>query len=248
MFTEKIQITQDPEVTLTAYICDTSKEMPNMMKRPAMLVIPGGGYSFCSDREAEPVALEYIAAGYNAFVLRYSLNEKSVFPKPLDDAVAALKLIRQNSEKWNVYPDRIAAIGFSAGGHLAAALSTMGEEKPNACVLGYPCILEEIGNILANPIPGIDDKVTSDTPPTFIFAASDDSLVPIENSLKYALALSDSKIPFELHSFASGGHGFSTADKKVLAKEEDQARSGYVHYWVGRSIQWLDGIWKKDAE
>ncbi|MBP9988157.1 MAG: alpha/beta hydrolase, partial [Ruminococcus sp.] len=177
-------------VTLTIYIQDISDEMPNMKIKPGMLVIPGGGYHMCSDREAEPVAFEFIAKGYNAFILRYSLNEDSKFPKPLDDAVEALKLIRENAEQWHTDPNKIACVGFSAGGHLAAALSTMADEKPNACVLGYPCTLDSISPILANPIPSVDVAVSEQTPPTFIVHASDDGLVPVEHSLKYALALS----------------------------------------------------------
>lgn len=242
MFIEKINLTNDPEVTLTAYVSEPSPEMKNMDKRPAMLVIPGGAYRFCSDREAEPVALEYNAKGYNTFVLRYSLNEKSEFPRPLDDAVTALKTIRANADKWYIDPEKVAVIGFSAGGHLAAALSTMGEEKPNACVLGYPCILESMKNILATAVPGIDKEVTPETPPTFIFAASNDTLVPLENSLKYAIELEKNGVPYELHIFSRGGHGFSTGTKVVI---EDPATADKIKadtYWVGRSVEWLDEI------
>lgn len=245
MIIEKINLTDDPEVTLTAYICDPSREMPNMNIRPAMLVIPGGGYNMCSDREAEPIALEYLAKGFNAFVLRYSLKEKAAFPRPLDDAVAAIRLIRANAEKWHIDSEKVAAIGFSAGGHLAAALSTMSEDRPNACVLGYPCTLQSVVKILAAPVPPIDDKVTDKTPPTFIFAASDDSLVPIENSLKYALALESHNIPFELHVFQNGGHGFSTATNVVIANPEHREKCEADIYWVQRSIDWLWEIFGK---
>ena len=242
MFTEKINLTDNPEVTLTAYICEPSEEMPNMKIRPAMLVIPGGGYNMCSDREAEPVAFEYIAKGYNAFVLRYSLKEKSAFPRPLNDAETALKLIRNNCDKWYVDPDKVAVIGFSAGGHLAAALSTMGEVRPNACILGYPCTLEKIVKILAAPVPPLDDKVSPNTPPTFIFAASDDKIVPIENSLIYALRLSENKVPYELHVFSRGDHGFSIGTKVVGINDEITENFKPTVYWVQRSIEWLDEI------
>lgn len=242
MFIEKITLTDDPQVTLTAYVCEPSTEMRNMDVRPAMLVLPGGGYSICSDREAEPIAFEYISKGFNAFILRYSLKEKSAFPTPLNDAVAALKLIRKNSEKWHIDPDKVAVIGFSAGGHLAAALSTMSEEKPNACLLGYPCILEKIGKILAKPIPDIAQQVTDKTPPTFIFSASNDGLVPIENSLEYALALSKNNVPFELHVFECGNHGFSTATRVVISDESAVNENKPVTYWVERSVEWLNKL------
>ncbi|MCQ2485385.1 MAG: alpha/beta hydrolase [Clostridia bacterium] len=242
MFIEKINLTDDPDVTLTAYVCEPSEEMKNMYKRPAMLVLPGGAYRFCSDREAEPIVLEYVAKGYNAFVLRYSLNEKAEFPRPLDDAVKALKTIRANADKWYIEPEKVAVIGFSAGGHLAAALSTMGEEKPNACLLGYPCILKNMEKILPCPIPGLETEVSAETPPTFIFAASDDKCVPIENTLKYALELEKNKIPFEIHIFNEGGHGFSTGTKVVIADSDILSKYEPVKYWVQRSVDWLDSI------
>lgn len=245
MFIEKINLTDNPEVTLTAYICELSPEMPNMDKRPAMLVLPGGAYRFCSDREAEPIALEYIAKGFNAFVLRYSLNENAAFPQPLDDAVAALKLIRANADKWHINPEKVAAIGFSAGGHLCAALSTMGEEKPDACVLGYPCILANMSKYLPAPIPSLDEKITPETPPTFVFAASDDSMVPIENSLKYCIGLEKNKVPFELHVFQKGDHGFSTGTGVVVADPKKQEVCKPAVYWVQRSIEWLEDIFSK---
>ena len=246
MFIEKLNLTDNPEVTLTAYVCEPSPEMPNMNVRPAMLVLPGGAYRFCSDREAEPVALEYIAKGFNAFVLRYSLNENAAFPQPLNDAVAALKLIRANAEKWYIDPEKVAAIGFSAGGHLCAALSTMGEEKPNACVLGYPCILDYMSKLLPAPIPSLDDKISSETPPTFIFAASDDGAVPLDNSLKYALGLDKNKIPYELHIFQKGNHGFSTGTSVVVADPKNQEICKPAVYWVQRSIDWLYDIFNKE--
>lgn len=242
MFIERINLTDDPEITLTAYVCEPSPEMMNMAKRPAMLVIPGGAYKMCSDREAEPIAMEYIAKGYNAFVLRYSLNEKSEFPRPLNDAEIALKTIRANADKWYIDPEKVAVIGFSAGGHLAAALSTMGEVKPNACVLGYPCTLEYMGDILATRVPGLDDKITPDTPPTFIFAAADDTVVPLENSLKYAIELEKNKVPFELHIFSKGEHGFSTATRVVIPQPDKLRAVEPDKYWVQRSIDWLDNI------
>lgn len=241
MLTERIVFNEERNVTLDVYLPELSDEMPNMKNKPAILILPGGGYSFCSDREAEPVAFEFMAKGYNVFILRYSLNENSLFPTPLNDAILALKTIRSNSEKWHTYPDKVAVCGFSAGGHLAAALSTMSEEKPDACILGYPCILEEIGRILANPVPGLEREVTKLTPPTFIVSASDDDVVPIENSIKYAQALSDNNVPFEMHIFSKGGHGFSISTEVVTIEE----RQGFVKnssLWIEMCLNWLKTI------
>lgn len=125
----------NPGVTLTAYLPTASDEMPNYKTRPAILVIPGGAYMMCSDREAEPIALSFLAKGYAAFVLRYSVGKGAAkFPRPLNDAEEAMELIISNAAEWGVEPEHIAAIGFSAGGHLCAALGTMGRsDPPPAC-------------------------------------------------------------------------------------------------------------------
>ena len=239
MLVKTYNLTDDPDITLTAYIPDISEEMKNMKVKPSVLVLPGGAYKFCSDREAEPIALAYLAKGFNAFVLRYSLNEKSAFPTPLNDASKALKFIRDNAAEFCTDPQKIAVIGFSAGGHLAAALSTMSDDKPNACILGYPCILSSTSPILASPVESVTDYVTDKTPPTFIFAASNDGAVPIENSLSYAEALNRNGISFELHIFEDGDHGFSLGTDVVCASQEAQERCKPNTYWLDRSIQWL---------
>lgn len=205
MTVEKLELKSNPGATLTAYLLDTSKEMPNMTERPAVLVIPGGGYYMCSDREAEPIAMAFAVHGYNTFVLRYTVGEGKEFKMPLADAEEALALIREKAKEWHVTADKIAAIGFSAGAHLAAALSTMGSTRPNACILGYPCILSEISRILAFPVPSLDEYVDSSTPPTFIFGSATDKTVPIINSVKYAEALAENKVPFEMHILPRAG-------------------------------------------
>lgn len=239
MITEKI-VLNERGAALDAYILKTSKEMPNMTKRPAILVIPGGGYKVVSDREGEPVAMPFIAQGYNAFVLTYSVGKgNATFPKPLEEAELALELIRKNAEKWNIIPDKIAAIGFSAGGHLAAALSTMGRVRPNALILGYPCILAWDSPVLAEPIISLDDKVTKDTPPTFIVSSASDKLVPIENSLRFADALNKAGVSFEMHIFAKGYHGFSIANEAVFADKNALEENAHTAEWVPMCITWL---------
>ena len=256
MISEIFKITDDSEVSLTSYISDISEdieekldrrqdiseEMKNMKIKPAILVLPGGAYKFCSDREAEPVALAYLAKGFNAFVLRYSLNEKAAFPTPLNDAQKALTFIRKNAEKFHTDPRKIAVIGFSAGGHLATALSTMSEDKPDACILGYPCILDSTSPILAKPVESVDKYVTSKTPPTFIFAASNDGCVPIINSLKYAEALDKNGIGFEIHIFNDGDHGFSLGTDVVCSTQTGREACRPNSYWLERSAEWLKTI------
>lgn len=240
---ERLVLNEERNVTLTAYIPDISEEMPNMKNKPAVLVFPGGAYKFCSDREAEPVAFEFMAKGYNVFILRYSLNEYSVFPTPLNDAVQALTLIREKSAEWCTDPAKIAVCGFSAGGHLAAAVSTMSEVKPDACILGYPCILQEIGDVLANPVPSLNEFVTDKTPPTFIVSAADDGLVPVKHSLEYAKALGENGVSYEMHIFSRGGHGFSTSTSVVSYGEHLEFVKN-TKIWIEMCLVWLEDVFK----
>lgn len=241
MDTQIIQLTNDPQVTLTTYILDSSPELCNANTRPGILIFPGGAYINCSDREAEPIAMAYLAEGYNAFVLRYSLGEKANFPQPLTDAETALTCIRNNAEKWHVGPDKIAVCGFSAGGHLAAALGTMGTVRPNAMILGYPCILGSMGDKLNVSIPSCEKYVDKDTPPAFIFSTSNDEIVPVKNSIAFAAALEAAGIPFEIHIFQNGCHGLSLA-KGVTSSGLKRNVNPDVAQWLGLSLNWLENI------
>lgn len=243
---ENIAMQGAGDVTLTAFIQEPSREMPNMTHRPALLVIPGGAYRFCSDREAEPIAMLFLNEGYSAFVLRYSVQEAAAWPNPLRDAENAMRLIRDNAEAWDVDPNRIAAIGFSAGGHLTAALGTMGTERPNALILGYPCILDEMDCIAEFHAPSLDDKVDANTPPTFIFSASDDTCVPIRHSLRFADALDRAGVPFQLHIFDRGGHGFSLGTHVVVAGQKDRDRVRETRRWMPMCTDWLNRLFGVD--
>ena len=122
-------------VTLELWIHPASREITKGA-RPAMLVLPGGGYEFCSEREADPIASAYYAEGYNCFILRYICGDKAKVANPLLDAAAAMAHIRVNAGKFNVDTERIAVIGFSAGGHLAGFLATSWHRKDLSEKLG----------------------------------------------------------------------------------------------------------------
>lgn len=231
-------------VKLTSYLLDNSEEFANAKIRPAVLIFPGGAYRVCSHRESEPVAMAYAAQGFNTFVLNYSLNENAVFPKPLKDAEAALELIRNNSAEWSINPEKIAVCGFSAGGHLAAALGTMGKIRPNALILGYPCILASMGEIFPAPIPSCDEFVDDKTPPTFIFHTFEDELVPVENSIKFSAALDKVKVPFEMHIFQKGCHGLSLA-KDLTSSGLQRFANPDVEKWFELSVCWLHNLFGK---
>lgn len=240
MKTTTIHLTNE-NVTLTTYLLDASSEMKNANVRPAVLILPGGGYTICSDREAEPVAMAFLAEGYHAFVLRYSLNENAAFPKPLNDAEEALELIRNNSEEWAIHPNKIAVCGFSAGGHLTAALGTMGRIRPNALILGYPAILSSISDILPAPVPGLDEYVDDTTPPTFIFHTYADYVVPAAHPLAFAAALDRAKIPFEFHLFQNGIHGLSLS-KPLTSSGMKAFVDPDAEKWFSLCISWLKNV------
>lgn len=238
---EVLTFNEQTHTGLTAYLLDSSKEFANVTKRPAVLIFPGGGYTMCSDREAEPVAMSYLAQGYHAFVLRYSVGEKNQWPAPFEDAQRAIKILHDNSKQWEIDTNKIAVVGFSAGGHLAAALSTMGSIRPNAMILGYPCILEEMSKILNNPIPGLDDKINDQTPPAFLFATRDDNVVPVRHTIRFMEELDKANIPFEAHIYYSGVHGLSLAKSHTssgIAENVNQLVAG----WFEQSIEWLKQV------
>lgn len=147
-----------PDCTLTAYIHDPHPEL-KIQKRRAIIICPGGGYTSLSEREAEPVALQYFAAGLNVFILRYSIREKAANNAPLIESALAVKHVREHAEDYFVDPDYVFISGFSAGGHCAAMCATLwndpavrealgidsghapeGINKPTASVLCYPVI------------------------------------------------------------------------------------------------------------
>lgn len=236
---EVITLKEDRGVTLTAYLQEVGGEFRNIDRRPAILVLPGGGYQFCSDREADPVAFPYLKAGYQVFILRYSLKQEAVWPQPLEDYEQAMELIADRAEEWKLYPDKIAVIGFSAGGHLAAAAATMGKKRPAAAILGYAVLNEDVKGCNRSA-PGLIGQVDDKTPPCFLFASRTDNVVPIDNSLEFMSALSRKGISFECHIYAYGPHGFSTCDSSVQAKETEMCDR--IPHWVEDSLGWLRDV------
>lgn len=257
MNTQRIPL-PSPDTWLDTYLLDASPELPQAQTRPAVLVLPGGGYYFCSAREAEPVAMAFAAQGYHTFVLQYSLGKGASFARALFDAETALAMIRENAAAWGVRPRQVAAIGFSAGGHLAAALGVSRgperldgpeDQRPDALILGYPCILE---TRLAFPAPDLAERVDARTPPTFLFSTSADGLVPIRHSLAFLDALDAASVPFEAHIYAGGDHGYSLASPAVYAKAEDVARNAACAQWLPQCFAWLGNlfplieVWQND--
>lgn len=234
MRVETISLNEARNVTLTAYIQDAEGEF-GFEKRPGILVIPGGGYAMCADIEAEPVAMAYLKAGYQAFVLRYTVKSKGEWPRPLEDYEEAMALIKENAKQWRLDSARIAAVGFSAGGHLCACAATIAKNKPAAAILVYPAILKDVCDLCQPGMPQPDEYVTEETSPCFLVAARDDRTVDIRNTLMMELALAEKGVPFESHIYSYGGHGFSTAEDWICLNSV----SPRVPNWVQDSIGWL---------
>ena len=241
-----VNLTPDGRVNLTAYIQQPSPEMPNRAVRPAVIVLPGGGYDHLSSREAEPVALSYLAAGFQAFVLRYTIGGGYRFEDALQDISDAVKLVREQAEGWHLDPEKIAVCGFSAGGHLAAASGTLAEHKPNAMILCYPCILKNTSRILRFSVPSLDEAVTADTPPAFLFHTRDDQGVAVGNSLQFANALDKAGVSFEMHIFGKGPHGISLANA-LTSGGRTALEDPSVEQWMSMSITWMNRLFKMDC-
>lgn len=239
MKTEMITLNAERNVTLSVCLLDVGGEFGNIPKRPLVLVLPGGGYYFCSDREADPVAAVYQKAGYHTAILRYSVQKDAEWPNPLTDYEQAMACIREHADEWGVYADKIAVIGFSAGGHLAAAAAVMSNNRPNAAILGYAVVGEDVKG--CNPsAPDTISRVDENTPPCFVFATRTDDVVPINNSLRFLMALDQYGIAFESHIYGYGPHGFSTGDYSVQQKETVISPS--VPEWTNDSVVWLRAV------
>ena len=240
MKTQEIILNENRNVTLTAYIQEVDGEF-GFSRRPAMLVIPGGGYAMCSDREADPVALAYLKAGYQAFVLRYTCTPKGKWPLPLEDYEQAMALIEEHADEWHLDKSRIAVVGFSAGGHLTACAATVAEHKPAAAVLVYPAILKDICDMCQPGMPYPHEHVTAQTCPCFLVAARDDRTVDISNTLRMELALAEKGVAFESHIYSYGGHGFSTGEDWI----NTNSVCPRLPRWVPDSIEWLGEVMGK---
>lgn len=226
------RVSQVTEPTLTVF-------KPKNPNGTSVVIFPGGGYAYLAiSKEGYKVAEWLNTLGNTAFVLKYRLPSDAIMEDksigPLQDAQESILYIRRNAKEWKLDTDKIGVIGFSAGGHLAATLSTRFDDevykvsdntsaKPNFSLLIYPVIsmMDDIThkgsrNKLLGKSPTEETKIkfsgekqiSTKTPPTFLAHAIDDKGVVVENSLQYLLALKQNQIPAELHVYQNGGHGF----------------------------------------
>ncbi len=221
--------------TITAY------PAPRSSSGTAVVVAPGGGYGgLAMEHEGKQIAYWYNAMGVTAFVLKYRLGPRYHHPVELGDAQRAIRTVRSRAAEFNILPDRIGMMGFSAGGHLTSTAGThfdngkpdaadpidRASSRPDFLILGYPVVSFDpavthagsVKNLLGdNPPQALRDelsndlKVTPETPPTFLFHTANDPAVPVENSVRFFLALRKAKVPAEMHIFENGPHGVGMA-------------------------------------
>ncbi len=251
------------DVNLFSYVQDNSSEISPNRKRPAVIICPGGGYAFTSDREAEPLALAFMARGYQAFVLRYSVAPEK-YPTSLLEVAAAFAYVRNESDNYHVVEDAISVLGFSAGGHLAASIGTLWNDKmlsetlgassdalkPNALILSYPVITSgefahvgSFDNLAGDDVSlreylSLENRVGEHVPPTFLWHTWSDAGVPVENSLLFANALRKSNVPFEMHIFPDGPHGLSLANEQSVSPLANRINE-HVAIWFDLCDRWL---------
>ena len=233
---------------LTAF-CETYSE------RPAVLICPGGGYMHVSPRESDPIALPLFTAGFQVFILTYTIFRENVaLSEPEEELAEALAEIKLRAKEYGVIPEKVAVMGFSAGGHLAASLcchwKSYGEiSRPDCGVLCYPVIstgrwghdgsTEALTGMEKEKLDYycLENQVTKDTPSFFIWHTFEDEIVNIRNSHMFVSALIENGIPYEYHVYEKGGHGLSTGRRETGFEVKG------IQSWLPLLIDWLSRRW-----
>lgn len=269
MICEKIDLYGDRRVMLYTYIQKWTTVPGHYPKRGGVMVLPGGAYLFHGGSEGEPVAAAFAAAGYNAYLLKYSVAPYAEFPNSAADVCRALRLIRERAEEWHQDKDKLALCGFSAGGHAAACAGTMwnrqdvmeasgcfhGEGKPNALILGYPCITVDVegqGEMYAllagkrtlpelRELASAERWVGSHTPPVFLWNICGDKMVPVEHGLKFLSALAEQDVPFECHTYMEGSHA-SALGTPATSLGNRGLENRHTARWMTDCLEWLDAV------
>lgn len=254
-----------PDVVIRPYLLDNSPEVEEGRKHPLVVLLPGGGYSFRSFREDEPVAVRLLCEGLSVCSVGYAVAPV-IFPAAMLQVMRVIAYARQHSEQWRIDPDRIILMGFSAGGHLAASVGvfwskpfysqriglTPEDVRPNALMLGYPVITSgeyahkgSFKNLLGEEIDifsqtvSLELQVNKDVPPTFLWHTWHDQAVPVENSLLFASALRRAGVPAALHIFTKGTHGLSLSNDQVYGPEGMLNARADTARWVELFVDWL---------
>lgn len=245
------------DATLEGYILDCELTLGQDTERPAILVCPGGGYVYCSPREAEPVALRYAANGFHAFILRYSTGRNCAGMTPMEEISWAIGYLREHAEQWHIDPNKILTCGFSAGGHLAMYAGVAGENRANGMILSYPATScpsfpgadfmlklltgkETVTEADAQPLDLVS-RIDKDAPPVFLVATAEDLLTNI-GALAVANAYARQGLPYEIHIFQHGPHGYSLADVTAADGSSQVINDAYAS-WLDLSVQWMRKVY-----
>ena len=249
---------------LTAIRHSQMPELRVNKQRPAMLVIPGGGYEMVSAREAEPVALKFFSQGFDAFILDYDVAPVH-YPAQIIQAGMAMLYLRREAENLYISKDHIAAVGFSAGGHLLGCISLLWDDpalralfrdecekiRPDASVYSYPVIssvkivahegsfINFCGGEVKPEDYSLEKKVRPGVSPSFIWTTTTDNGVPVENSVLLYSALHAAGNDVEMHIFAEGPHGMSTCDEEVYAQKPQEAYFAHCRKWLDLAYEFL---------
>jgi len=256
------------EAHVVAYIQEAFPETQNGLatRHPAVLVLPGGGYRATTNREADPVALKFVAEGFSAFILRYSCAPDR-YPTQLLQAAATIAFLRTHAEEYHIDPDRIFTLGFSAGGHLTASTGILWKEpvikevlgienelcRPTGMVPCYPVITSgeyahrgSFDNLLGPDASqemldyvSLEKRIDADTVPAFLWHTFNDGAVPVENSLLVANAMRKHNVPFELHIYPDGVHGLSLCNELSSKPGQDALLNPHDATWMKLCIEWM---------
>jgi len=254
-------------------VCRSHYDEYGVKKYPGMIICPGGGYGFVSEREAEAIALHFAAKGIQCFIVRYNIAPTR-YPTQLFELAAAFDYVRKNAQRYHVMPDFIAVMGFSAGGHLAANYSTTPDLSHIASELGSSCellkpdamalcygvlssgeythetsmknLLGEKDTIQIREKVSPEKNVTPNTPPAFLWHTASDQVVPVQNSLIMAKALADNAVPFEMHIYPKGNHGLATVDWVTVNTKYDDVPYSKISKWIENCAEWLLTMAGKD--
>ena len=268
MMHERIYVNPDvPEVYIDTYVANLGDS------RPAILVVPGGGYKMvCTDREGEPIALDFVSRGYNAFVLNYRVGEDNHYPDQLLDGASAMVYIRNHAKEFKIDPKRVFAVGFSAGGHLVSTLATMhsddavkeyfGEDhlkvkptgvissygvsvlRPNATALTFKRFVGKTEGFTDADVErfSIDRLVNESTAPMFLWHTAEDQTVNPEDPYIVGLALKRAGVNHKICMYPYGPHGIALANETTARSYVPGDVQPLADRWTEDAAEWFDTL------
>lgn len=250
---QTIVISESENISLDCYL---HEDMFTVNSRPAVIICPGGGYIMLTEDEGSPVAIGFFSRGFQAFVLKYPIQEHAWFPNPHIAAAKAISLVRSKAELWKIDPDKIAIGGFSAGGHVALTAGCMWNHtalldaanaigvsgRPDAMFGIYPVTGTYMKQGQNENITAVScmDAVDETTPPAFLAHTYEDTLIPTEQSLMLAYQLACHRIPFECHVYEQGNHG--ALNSAIDIEDEHGGIQPNRKSWFYDCCRWLQDL------